>query len=102
MLGNEDSFGLAFLNVADEIQRTIQPYCEQTTVAEPTDLQQLYDLQHRFEAFQVFWASEISSSTTSTINLKKSDFPIVREAHLRRATFIRSNDIRRTRQTSEH
>jgi len=59
--GKEDTFVLDFVNDADEIQRSFQPYYEQTTVAESADPQQLYDLQHRLEAFQVFWASEVEA-----------------------------------------
>ncbi|MBK9266153.1 MAG: hypothetical protein IPM54_40995 [Polyangiaceae bacterium] len=49
------------VNETEEIQRSFQPYYEQTTVAEAADPQQLYELSHRLEAAQVFWASELEA-----------------------------------------
>lgn len=57
--GKEETFVLDFVNDAEEIRRSFQPYYEQTTVAEQADPKQLYELQHRLEAMQVFWSSEV-------------------------------------------
>ena len=59
--GKEDAFVLDFVNEAEEIQRSFQPYYEQTTVAESADPQQLYELQHRLESMGVFWAQEVEA-----------------------------------------
>lgn len=59
--GKEDTFVLDFVNDADEIQRSFQPYYEQTVVAESADPQMLYELQHRLEAAQVFWRTEVEA-----------------------------------------
>ncbi|MFO0760172.1 MAG: DEAD/DEAH box helicase family protein [Byssovorax sp.] len=59
--GKEDTFVLDFVNDAEEIQRSFQPYYEETTVAETADPQQLYDLSHKIEGAQVFWISEIEA-----------------------------------------
>jgi type I restriction enzyme R subunit len=59
--GKEDTFVLDFVNDADEIQRSFQPYFEQTVVADSADPHQLYELQHRMEALQVFWSSEVET-----------------------------------------
>jgi type I restriction enzyme, R subunit len=59
--GKEDTFVLDFVNAADEIQRSFQPYYEQTVVAESADPHQLYELQHRLEAMNVFWAKEVEA-----------------------------------------
>jgi type I restriction enzyme, R subunit len=59
--GKEDSFVLDFVNDAEEIRRSFQPYYEQTIVAESADPHQLYELQHRLEATQVFWATEVEA-----------------------------------------
>jgi type I restriction enzyme, R subunit len=59
--GKEDTFVLDFVNDAEEIRRSFQPYYEQTVVAESADPHQLYELQHRLEALQVFWASEVET-----------------------------------------
>lgn len=57
--GKENTFVLDFVNGAEEIRRSFQPYYEQTVVAESADPHQLYELQHRLEALQVFWAAEV-------------------------------------------
>jgi len=59
--GKGDTFVLDFVNDADEIQRSFQPYYEQTVVAESADPHQLYELQHRLEASQVFWTTEVEA-----------------------------------------
>jgi type I restriction enzyme R subunit len=59
--GKEDTFVLDFVNDADEIQKSFKPYFEQTVVAETADPNQLYELQHRLEAMQVFWATEVAT-----------------------------------------
>ena len=59
--GKEETFVLDFVNDTDEIQRSFQPYYEETSVAETADPQQLYELAHRLEAAQVFWSSEVEA-----------------------------------------
>jgi type I restriction enzyme R subunit len=59
--GKEDTFVLDFVNDTEEIQRSFQPYYEQTTVAETADPQQLYDLAHKLEGTQIFWQSEVDA-----------------------------------------
>ena len=56
----EDTFVLDFVNDPEEIE-AFKAYYEQTTVAETADPNQLYELQHRLEAMQVFWASEVEA-----------------------------------------
>ena len=59
--GKEDTFVLDFVNGTEEIERSFQPYYDQTTVADTADPQQLYELQHRLEATQVFWSTEVEA-----------------------------------------
>ncbi|MBI2378720.1 MAG: hypothetical protein HYV07_32295 [Deltaproteobacteria bacterium] len=59
--GKEDTFVLDFVNDAEEIRRSFQPYYEQTTVAETADPQQLYELQHKLRAAQVFFDAEVEA-----------------------------------------
>jgi type I restriction enzyme R subunit len=59
--GKEDTFVLDFVNDAEEVRRSFQPYYQQTVVAESADPHQLYDLQHRLEAMQVFWSAEVEA-----------------------------------------
>jgi type I restriction enzyme R subunit len=46
----ESTFVLDFVNEAEEIQRSFQPYYEQTIVAETADPNRLYELQHELES----------------------------------------------------
>jgi len=57
--GKEDTFVLDFVNETEEIQRSFQPYYEQTVVAETADPNRLYELQHHLEAAQVFSSAEV-------------------------------------------
>ena len=59
--GKDDTFVLDFVNDAADIERSFQPYYEQTVVAETADPNQLYELQHRLEAMQVFWSAEVEA-----------------------------------------
>jgi type I restriction enzyme R subunit len=59
--GKEDTFVLDFVNDTDEIQRSFQPYYEQTTVAEQADPNQLYELQHKLDGTQVYFNSEVEA-----------------------------------------
>jgi type I restriction enzyme R subunit len=59
--GKEETFVLDFVNDAEEIRLSFQPYYEQTVVAESAEPHQLYELQHRLEAMQVFWTSEVDA-----------------------------------------
>src|SRR5690606_29219996 len=49
--GKTDTFVLDFVNDAEEILASFQPYYERTTVSETADPQQLYDLQHRLDEY---------------------------------------------------
>jgi type I restriction enzyme R subunit len=57
--GKENTFVLDFVNEADEILESFQPYYEQTIVAETADPNRLYELQHQLELAQVFSPGEV-------------------------------------------
>jgi type I restriction enzyme R subunit len=59
--GKTETFVLDFVNDPEEIRRSFQPYYEQTTVAESAEPHQLYDLQHKLDATQVYYVSEIEA-----------------------------------------
>jgi type I restriction enzyme, R subunit len=59
--GKDDTFVLDFVNSAEEIQAAFQPYYEQTTLAETAEPHQLYELQGRLDAAQVYHASEVEA-----------------------------------------
>jgi type I restriction enzyme R subunit len=59
--GKEDTFVLDFVNDTQEILDSFQPYYEQTTVAEEAEPKQLYELQARLDAAQVYHRDEVQA-----------------------------------------
>lgn len=57
--GKENTFVLDFVNETQEIVDAFQPYYEQTTVGEQAQPQQLYELQAKLDAQQVYYKSEV-------------------------------------------
>lgn len=58
-VGKEDTFVLDFANDRETIFNSFQPYYEVTTVTDETDINHLYDLKARLDAFQVYDPKEI-------------------------------------------
>ncbi len=58
---NGDTFVLDFVNEAEEIRRSFQPFYEQTTVAESADPYQLESLQGELDKAQIWSESELES-----------------------------------------
>lgn len=59
--GKEDTFVLDFANDRQTILDSFQPYYEITSVTEETDINHLYDLKARLDAFQVYWSEQIDA-----------------------------------------
>jgi len=59
--GKEDTFVLDFANDRQTILDSFQPYYEFTSVNEDVDINHLYDLKNRLDAFQLYTDSEIES-----------------------------------------
>jgi type I restriction enzyme R subunit len=57
--GKEDTFVLDFVNEPDEILKAFQPYYEQTIIGERAEPKQLYELQAKLDAEQVYYKSEV-------------------------------------------
>jgi type I restriction enzyme R subunit len=57
--GKEDTFVLDFVNEPDEILAAFQPYYEQTLIGEQADARQLYELQAKLDAAQVYHKPEV-------------------------------------------
>jgi type I restriction enzyme R subunit len=57
--GKEDTFILDFVNETQEILDSFQPYYEQTAVGEQAEPQQLYALQAKMDAQQVYYKAEV-------------------------------------------
>ena len=58
--GKEDTFVLDFVNEPEEILAAFQPYYEQTLIGERADPKQLYELQAKLEAQQVYYKAEVA------------------------------------------
>ena len=59
--GKDDTCTRAFVNDAEEIRSSFQPYYEQTILAERSDPRQLYELQTQLDGAQVYYASEVDA-----------------------------------------
>jgi type I restriction enzyme R subunit len=57
--GKEDTFVLDFVNEAEEIRKAFQPFYEQTFVGERAQPKQLYELQAKLDAHQVYYKAEV-------------------------------------------
>lgn len=57
--GKEDTFVLDFVNNAEDIQNAFKPYYEQTIIGEQADPRQLYELQGKLEAMQVYYRDDV-------------------------------------------
>ncbi len=57
--GKEDTFVLDFLNNPEDIQEAFQPYYEQTLIDERVEARQLYELQAKLDAYQVYYKTEV-------------------------------------------
>ncbi len=57
--GKENTFVLDFVNEPDEILAAFQPYYEQTLIGERADARQLYELQAKLDAHQVYYKAEV-------------------------------------------
>jgi type I restriction enzyme R subunit len=57
--GKEDTFVLDFVNEPEEILAAFQPYYERTLIGERAEARQLYELQAKLGARQVYHAAEV-------------------------------------------
>jgi type I restriction enzyme R subunit len=57
--GKDDTFVLDFVNEAQEIQESFQPYYERTIIGDEVDYKKLYELQGKLLSFQVYYPDEI-------------------------------------------
>jgi len=59
--GKEDTFVLDFVNDPHEIYAAFKPYYEVTPMGEESDPQQLNDLAHQLQTWQVYYPSEVDA-----------------------------------------
>jgi len=57
--GKEDTFVLDFVNEPEEILAAFQPYYEQTLIGERAEARQLYEIQAKLDAHQVYYKAEV-------------------------------------------
>lgn len=57
--GKEDTFVLDFVNEAEDIRDAFKPYYEVPAIDQQVEPHQLYDLQSKLAAEQIYWANEV-------------------------------------------
>ncbi|MFW6106847.1 MAG: type I restriction endonuclease subunit R, partial [bacterium] len=73
--GKEDTFVLDFVNEPDEIQAAFQPYYEKTLIGEQADAKQLYELQAKLDAQQVYHKAEVEEFCKVFYKPKRNQTP---------------------------
>ena len=73
--GKEETFVLDFVNEPEEILEAFQPYYEQTLVGEQAEAKQLYELQARLDAEQVYYKAEVEEFSRVFYKPKKHQTP---------------------------
>lgn len=68
--GKEDTFVLDFVNSAEDIKKSFEPYYEETNISEVTDINIVYDLKSKLDEYRIYWDSEIENF--SKVFFKKS------------------------------
>jgi type I restriction enzyme R subunit len=59
--GKEDTFVLDFVNEAEQVREAFQPYYERTLVGERAEVAQLYELQAKLAAEQVYYPDDVEA-----------------------------------------
>lgn len=59
--GKEDTFVLDFVNEPEEIYEAFKPYYEATPIGEESDPQQLNDLAHQLNEWQIYFSTEVEA-----------------------------------------
>jgi len=62
--GKKDTFILDFVNSAEDIQKSFEPYYEETVLEEETDPNVVYDLKNTLDDFHVYQQMEIDRFST--------------------------------------
>ncbi len=59
--GKEDTFILDFVNEAEDIQKSFQPYYEATILEKETDPDIIYELKNKLDDYKIYLSNEISN-----------------------------------------
>ncbi len=73
--GKEDTFVLDFVNEPEEILKAFQPYYEQTIIGERAEPKQLYELQAKLDAHQVYYQAEVEEFCKVFYRPKRNQTP---------------------------
>jgi type I site-specific restriction-modification system R (restriction) subunit len=73
----EDTFVLDFVNETDEIQKAFRPYYEVPLVEQQAEPHQLYDLQAKLAAEQVYHSNEIEEFAKVFFNRRAASRPTI-------------------------
>ena len=73
--GKEDTFVLDFVNEPEDILNAFQPYYEQTLIGERAEARQLYELQAKLDAKQVYYKAEVEEFARTFFAPKKNQTP---------------------------
>lgn len=73
--GKEDTFILDFVNERDEIRKSFKDYYETTDMGDLPEAQQLYDLQHKLEKWQIFTRQEVDAYCEVWFTCRKEPTP---------------------------
>lgn len=68
--GKEDTMVLDFVNSANDIQESFQPYYEKTILSEGTDPNSLYDLENKLEGFHFYSQEDVQNFALVYFNPK--------------------------------
>ena len=72
MRGKTETLVLDFVNEAEEIQKSFQPYFQTTSLEEETNPNKLYDLQSELERFEVYTTEEVKEFEQETTQTRKT------------------------------
>jgi type I restriction enzyme R subunit len=73
--GKDDTFVLDFVNERQEIYEAFKPYYEVAAIDEMAEPSQLYDLQHKLSAEQVYYDSEVEAFCKVFFKPKQNQTP---------------------------
>jgi type I restriction enzyme R subunit len=68
IVGKNDTFVLDFVNEAEEIKKSFDPFFETTILGEATDPNKLFDLQTALDAFQVYTFQQVQQFSQKIIS----------------------------------
>jgi len=72
--GKQDTFVLDFVNSAEDIKKSFEPYYEETVLEEETDPNVIYDIKGTLDEYRVYQESEIESFAKIFYSAKEQQY----------------------------